>query len=225
MATDATPAMADGEVRDRPVRSRRWVATEDVLLRRAVAAVPQGTPRRWRRVAEQLPERTPKQCRSRWTEYLDPVRESRAWTDDETQQLLFFVRTVGRAWSALVPRFRGRTANDLKNEFARASKACRTPLSLPGLAAAESATLSTVAPFLSANVTLSTSLPLPLACAEPRAAEPALRTDAVWIRMSFAEPSSRRRFALTEDMWERRGVTKKTAAGRRSARRRTGAPA
>jgi pre-mRNA-splicing factor CDC5/CEF1 len=216
--------VAEKEAALRPARIKRWAPGEDAVLQRAVTLVPRDTLRRWTRIAERVPDRTAKQCRARWTEYLDPVRESRAWTEEDSDLLHFLVRTVGKAWSRLAPRFLGRTPNDLKNRFARIARPGRRTLDSAEAAGGADA-LSAIAELLTDDVTLSSSLCLPPSEASPPPPRPP-PTDNVWKVFSFAAPPYSR-ISLPEDTWvTEKGWERATTEGeRRSENRRRGGSA
>jgi hypothetical protein len=71
----------------------------------------------WPSIATQLPGRTPRQCRERWSNYLSPAIWSGPWTDREDQLLIAGINRLGRAWSTLAASFGGRSENDIKNRW------------------------------------------------------------------------------------------------------------
>ncbi len=100
-------------------KRRRWTAREDETLRRLVQ-VHGG--RRWARIARGVPPRTPKQCRERWTNQLDPSLNHNPFTEPERRRLVLAHRRLGSRWSHMVSEFDGRSANRLKNEWANVQR-------------------------------------------------------------------------------------------------------
>jgi len=102
---DATAAAVSSEGRRTPLeclrrcrerrgkKDRGWTAPEDARLRGLVAvhgALDRGE--RWRRVADALAGRTPKQCRLRWTEHVRWHPRAGAWAPAEETKLVRAVR-------------------------------------------------------------------------------------------------------------------------------------
>ena len=71
----------------------------------------------WDRVAQQMGDRTARQVRERWVNYLSPTIRSDPWTDSEDQLLLDKINELGRAWSSIGHFFNGRSENDVKNRW------------------------------------------------------------------------------------------------------------
>eukprot|EP00826_Nyctotherus_ovalis_P011056 TRINITY_DN12888_c0_g2_i4.p1 TRINITY_DN12888_c0_g2~~TRINITY_DN12888_c0_g2_i4.p1 ORF type:complete len:307 (+),score=55.29 TRINITY_DN12888_c0_g2_i4:239-1159(+) len=99
-----------------------WTSREDeVLLRMAT----EGNNSDWTRIAEALHalktchglQRTPKQCRERWHNRVDPAIKTSPWTEDETDRFFELFRTHGPKWSLIALQLTGRTDNTVKNFF------------------------------------------------------------------------------------------------------------
>jgi hypothetical protein len=71
----------------------------------------------WPQVAEELPGRTPRQCRERWTEYLHPDVRSQEWTDEEDDLLLSAISARGHKWTQISQVMLNRSDNDIKNRW------------------------------------------------------------------------------------------------------------
>jgi hypothetical protein len=74
-------------------------------------------PRDWWRVASVVPNRTARQCRERWCNYLNPTLISHPWTEPEDRLLLEKVDAMGTRWNAIVSFFDGRSKNSLRNRY------------------------------------------------------------------------------------------------------------
>ena len=71
----------------------------------------------WKKVAQFVPGRTPKQCRDRWVNYLKPSLKFDPWTDEEDQLLVSLVNTYGTHWTKMIESFPNRSTNSLKNRW------------------------------------------------------------------------------------------------------------
>jgi hypothetical protein len=87
---------------------------EDARLIQLMTASPF---RSWDSVALQFENRTPRQCRERWLNYLCPHVRTGAWTHQEDELLVAMVSQYGRSWSCLSHHFNGRSENDIKNRW------------------------------------------------------------------------------------------------------------
>jgi myb proto-oncogene protein len=80
----------------------------------------------WKEIAKRIPERSAKQCREGWFNYLAPGLKKGNWTIEEDNFLIFFVHQFGTRWSKLSKLMTGRTDNDIKNRwYAHLSKTIR----------------------------------------------------------------------------------------------------
>jgi hypothetical protein len=93
---------------------RLFTAAEDAQLLRVVGANP-GQP--WEVIASQMNDRTPRQCRERYTNYLAPCLRVADWTPKEDALLLEKINELGSAWAAIRHYFSGRSENDIKNRW------------------------------------------------------------------------------------------------------------
>ncbi|KAL8792168.1 MAG: hypothetical protein Q9195_005264 [Heterodermia aff. obscurata] len=83
---------------DRRKRPRPWTASEDALLREAVAQH-DCTNIDWQEVATHLEGRTNKDCRKRWVYALRSVVNKGPWVQDEDRRLKAGVELHGCKWS------------------------------------------------------------------------------------------------------------------------------
>ena len=72
---------------------------------------------RWEEIASEMDGLNARQCRDRWTNFLDPKISSRPWTLEEEQRLLQLVRVMGNCWVQISRRFKGRTDIQIKNKY------------------------------------------------------------------------------------------------------------
>lgn len=87
---------------------------EDDELRRLVGIY--GT-KKWSMIAEQMPGRSVRQCRERWSHYLSPQISNNEWTQEEDMKLLQFFKIIGSSWKKYVPFFNNRTDINIRNRW------------------------------------------------------------------------------------------------------------
>eukprot|EP00929_Paragymnodinium_shiwhaense_P008090 TRINITY_DN112009_c0_g1_i1.p1 TRINITY_DN112009_c0_g1~~TRINITY_DN112009_c0_g1_i1.p1 ORF type:complete len:777 (+),score=267.24 TRINITY_DN112009_c0_g1_i1:129-2459(+) len=83
-----------------------WKNSEDEVLK---AAVMKYGLNNWSRVASLLARKSPKQCKSRWYEWLDPTVKKTEWTREEEEKLLHLAKLFPTQWRTIAPIV-GRTA-------------------------------------------------------------------------------------------------------------------
>ncbi|KAF8892683.1 pre-mRNA splicing factor component-domain-containing protein [Infundibulicybe gibba] len=83
-----------------------WKNTEDEVLKAAIAKYGKN---QWARISSLLVRKTPKQCKARWYEWLDPSIKKTEWSKIEDEKLLYLARTMPTQWRSIAPLV-GRTA-------------------------------------------------------------------------------------------------------------------
>lgn len=101
---------------DKDSNSKRKFFTEDEdqLLTMAAMAYKHES---WNKISKFVPGRTPKQCRDRWVNYLQPSLKFDPWTDQEDQLLVSLVNSNGTHWTKMKAYFPSRSTNSLKNRW------------------------------------------------------------------------------------------------------------
>ncbi|KAF4318894.1 hypothetical protein BBO99_00006230 [Phytophthora kernoviae] len=82
-----------------------WSFEEDQVLEYLVT---QGC-NNWGQIAERIPGRTPKQCRERWKNHLDPAINKGPYTEEEDSVILTAQARLGNKWSQIAQLLKGRT--------------------------------------------------------------------------------------------------------------------
>ena len=73
--------------------------------------------RDWVTVSSHLKTRTPRQCRDRFRNYLDPSLDHREWSEEEDALLEEQVGLYGRRWSVIARVFKNRSEANVKNRW------------------------------------------------------------------------------------------------------------
>lgn len=104
-------------------RREKWSEEEDDYLREfhAQGVTQKPNPNFWEHIALQMQNagyyKTPKQCRERWGQHLDPTLSTQKWTADDNRQLLSLQARHGNKWKDIALHFPHRTDNGVKNQF------------------------------------------------------------------------------------------------------------
>lgn len=72
----------------------------------------------WRYIASQLQNRTARQVRERWKNYLCPGVNNPAWSEEEDAKLITLVKENGPQWATIASEFGTRTDVHIKNRWA-----------------------------------------------------------------------------------------------------------
>mmetsp|Transcript_26593 Transcript_26593/g.39515 ORF Transcript_26593/g.39515 Transcript_26593/m.39515 type:complete len:223 (+) Transcript_26593:120-788(+) len=91
-----------------------WTPTEDKKLKTIV--MNGSTPINWNDVVRHFPNRSRKQCRERWLEYLNPDIDNSEFTPFEDQLILQFQEKLGNKWKEISEQMmeKKRTATQVK---------------------------------------------------------------------------------------------------------------
>jgi hypothetical protein len=93
---------------------RRFSKEEDEKLRRLIRQY--GT-HDWATVSNLLSDRTPRQCRHRYRNYLANERQHMGWTREDDQMVIAKFQEFGPKWVRIAALLPGRSGNDVKNRW------------------------------------------------------------------------------------------------------------
>ncbi|MBN38491.1 MAG: hypothetical protein CMI29_08505 [Opitutae bacterium] len=113
-AKRAAVALVASEVGKINVVHKFWTSAEDKLLTQGVEVHGE---KRWTCVADHVGGRTPKQCRERWWNHLNPNVDKGPWTPAEDLVLHKGVFELGHKWASIAQLLTNRTDNQVKNRY------------------------------------------------------------------------------------------------------------
>jgi hypothetical protein len=95
------------------VKRQRFNEQDDKQLLRLVETF--GT--NWSTISNFMPKYNERQCKDRFTYFLDPRIRKDPWTQEEDDRLIEKVAQYKKQWIKLVQFFEGRTESQLKNRY------------------------------------------------------------------------------------------------------------
>lgn len=95
------------------VKGGVWTNIEDEILK---ASVSKYGLNQWARVSSLLARKTPKQCKARWGEWLDPGIRKIEWSKEEDEKLLHLAKLMPTQWRTIAPLV-GRTATQCLERY------------------------------------------------------------------------------------------------------------
>ena len=95
------------------VKGGVWTNIEDEVLK---ASVSKYGLNQWARVSSLLARKTPKQCKARWVEWLDPGIRKIEWSKEEDEKLLHLAKLMPIQWRTIAPMV-GRTATQCLERY------------------------------------------------------------------------------------------------------------
>ncbi|KAK7536154.1 pre-mRNA splicing factor component-domain-containing protein [Phyllosticta citribraziliensis] len=95
------------------VKGGVWTNIEDEIVKVAVSKYGLN---QWARVSSLLARKTPKQCKARWSEWLDPSIRKVEWSKEEDEKLLHLAKLMPTQWRTIAPIV-GRTATQCLERY------------------------------------------------------------------------------------------------------------
>jgi pre-mRNA-splicing factor CDC5/CEF1 len=95
------------------VKGGVWKNTEDEILKAAVSKYGMN---QWARISSLLVRKTPKQCKARWYEWLDPSIKKTEWSKEEDEKLLHLAKLMPTQWRT-ISTVVGRTATQCLERY------------------------------------------------------------------------------------------------------------
>ena len=92
----------------------RFSVSDDTKLMKLVG---KGEKVYWTRIAKRMKNKTPRQCRERWNNYLNPNLKQGEWTQEEDDLLMLKFAEIGPHWNVLAKCFDGRSGNNVRNRY------------------------------------------------------------------------------------------------------------
>lgn len=93
---------------------RKFSQEEDDILRDLVSSKKM---KNWKDVANNLPNRTARQCRDRWKNYLSASSPNKEWTPEDDNMLIILIRKYGTKYSKIAKCMNGKTDVNIKNRW------------------------------------------------------------------------------------------------------------
>jgi pre-mRNA-splicing factor CDC5/CEF1 len=103
------------------VKGGIWTNVEDEILKVAVMKYGKN---QWARISSLLVRKTPKQCKARWMEWLDPSIRKTEWSKEEEEKLLHLAKLMPTQWRTIAPLI-GRTAAQCLEHYEKLLEAAR----------------------------------------------------------------------------------------------------
>jgi hypothetical protein len=97
----------------RPLK-RKFTPAEDDLLREIINPC---QPIDWTQVASHFPNRSGRQCRDRWMNYVNPTIINSLWSAAEERLLETNVQILGSQWKLIAQFLPNRSVNQIKNHW------------------------------------------------------------------------------------------------------------
>jgi hypothetical protein len=97
-----------------PCPKSKFAPFEDRLL---IDAVRMHGRSDWNLIATLIPGRNARQCRERWSNYVNPHITRATWTEADDRLLLEKFAELGSKWDLISRYFRGRGKNAIRNRF------------------------------------------------------------------------------------------------------------
>lgn len=106
------------------IKKGRWSAEEDYKIKDLVTLYNFN----WAKISKLIYNRTPKQIRDRYINYLDPNLNNNPFTILENKKIINFVKEYGKQWVKLSKVIRGKSPLSIKNKYFSLLRANKTKI-------------------------------------------------------------------------------------------------
>ena len=96
------------------LRKNRFSKGEDELITKLVNEFGENS---WHKISSLVQNRTPRQCKERWLNYLKQGINKTPWKKEEDELLIKKADELKKSWREIAAFFNGRTTVDLKNRY------------------------------------------------------------------------------------------------------------
>jgi hypothetical protein len=96
------------------IQKQPFTLTEDEAV---IQFVREHGPKNWTQISSHLDHRTPKECRERWHNHLDPTIMRGPWSDEEDLILAQKQTVLGNKWAEIAAFLPGRNETLIKNRW------------------------------------------------------------------------------------------------------------
>ena len=76
----------------------------------------------WSSIAQNLPQRTARQCRDRWNHYINPQTNTSEWHESEDEIIINSLKKYGKQWTLIASFLPGRTSVAVRNRSCKLSR-------------------------------------------------------------------------------------------------------
>jgi hypothetical protein len=104
-------------------RSSKFRSDEDDVLAAVVAEYGTGD---WNYISTFIPDRNARQCRERWSQYLDPDLQWGVWSESEDSLLESLFARHGTKWHTIAQSFNHRSSMNVRNRYYQLARRKRT---------------------------------------------------------------------------------------------------
>ena len=103
----------------RPQYRHRFSKEEDEQLLELASVYANNNSIIWENVASHMKNRSPRQCRERFNNYLTKKTRKGNWTNEEDELIIYMFNIYGPKWVLIASYFDGRSNIDIKNRYAK----------------------------------------------------------------------------------------------------------
>lgn len=113
ISSEVVPEKMEAKKRNLPIIKNKFSKIEDDLLINLYDKLGPN----WVEISRRMPNRSPRQCRERWNNYINPNLKIGPWTIEEDALLLEKYSVIGPHWSFLSKIIEGRSENAVRNRW------------------------------------------------------------------------------------------------------------